>query len=268
MKNQILSILLCVITLVSIAQEQKNTEKLFVNKDITTHFILSEPISYTDISTKLVKGDQPEPNILRIKPSEGEYSNEQFMGIVSIVCETYMAQYELIYSDASKATKNIKINSNKAISINNTNISMSAPEMREFCLMALKEKPSYNSVKTKENKLEIKLNNIYTIDDYFFVDLSFRNKTNIQYSVDQIRFKIEDKRKVKRSNFQEIEIHPEHKLYNTQDFKKKHRNIFVFKKFTFPEQKIFSIEIAEDQISGRTVKLEIDYSDVLNADTL
>jgi UDP-N-acetylmuramate--alanine ligase len=44
-------------------------------------------------------------------------------------------------------------------------------------------------------------------------------------------------------------------------------NLFVFEKFTFPDQKVFTIEFSEKQISGRTVKLMIDYEDVLNADT-
>ncbi|MCS3332298.1 DUF4138 domain-containing protein (plasmid) [Bacteroides thetaiotaomicron] len=43
--------------------------------------------------------------------------------------------------------------------------------------------------------------------------------------------------------------------------------MFVFEKFTFPDQKVFTIEFSEKQISGRTVKLMIDYEDVLNADT-
>jgi hypothetical protein len=44
--------------------------------------------------------------------------------------------------------------------------------------------------------------------------------------------------------------------------------VFVFKKFTYPNKKVFSIELSEKQISGRNIKLEIDYKKVLNADVL
>jgi len=40
----------------------------------------------------------------------------------------------------------------------------------------------------------------------------------------------------------------------------------VFEKFTFPDEKVFTVEVSEKQISGRTVILRIDYADVLNAD--
>ena len=36
---------------------------------------------------------------------------------------------------------------------------------------------------------------------------------------------------------------------------------------TFPNDKVFSIELSEKQISGRTITLSIDYEDVLYADS-
>ena len=36
---------------------------------------------------------------------------------------------------------------------------------------------------------------------------------------------------------------------------------------TFPNDKVLSIEISEKQISGRTITLNIDYEDVLYADS-
>ena len=92
------------------------------------------------------------------------------------------------------------------------------------------------------------------------------NKTNIQFDIDQIRFKIEDKRIFKATSFQSIEVKPIVTLNDDKNFKHKYRNIFVFEKFTFPEDKVFTIEIAEKQISGRTIILKISYADVLGAD--
>ena len=36
---------------------------------------------------------------------------------------------------------------------------------------------------------------------------------------------------------------------------------------TFPNDKVLSIELSEEQISGRTIQLAIDYEDVLGADS-
>ncbi|MBT28363.1 MAG: conjugative transposon protein TraN [Thalassobius sp.] len=249
-------------------QQESTIPKLYVNEDVTTHFILSEPITYVDISVQDVKGDQPEPNILRIRPIKLKEAQEKYKGIVSIVCQSYIVQYELVYTSSSKATKYIKIKSEDGVGLINSEITVSTPEMKSFCLKSLNEKPTYHSVKSTNSKMVISLNNLYTVGDYFFIDVTFKNHTKIKYDIDQIRFKIEDKRKVKRTNYQEVELQEVYKLYDTKEFKSKHRNVFVFKKFTFPDQKVFTIEIAENQISGRRVKLDIDYSDILNADTL
>ena len=36
---------------------------------------------------------------------------------------------------------------------------------------------------------------------------------------------------------------------------------------TFPNDKILTIELSEQQISGRTISLSLEYEDVLNADS-
>jgi hypothetical protein len=36
---------------------------------------------------------------------------------------------------------------------------------------------------------------------------------------------------------------------------------------TFPNDKVLTIEMSEKQISGRNISLNIDYEDVLNADS-
>jgi hypothetical protein len=41
----------------------------------------------------------------------------------------------------------------------------------------------------------------------------------------------------------------------------------VLKKLTFPEEKKLRLEIIEDQISGRVSYLDINYRDILNADS-
>jgi conjugative transposon TraN protein len=139
--------------------------------------------------------------------------------------------------------------------------------MVKFCWTVWNSKANYHDVRTKKDKMLFKLNNIYTIDDYFFMDIELVNQTKIKYDIDQVRFKIEDKKQTKSTNYQEIEIFPIMQVEKDNVFRKKYRNIFVFEKFTFPDQKVFTIEFSEKQISGRTVKLMIDYEDVLNADT-
>jgi hypothetical protein len=56
-------------------------------------------------------------------------------------------------------------------------------------------------------------------------------------------------------------------LEDTKSFKKGYRNVIVIKKLTFPNDKVITIEMTEKQISGRNISLNIDYEDVLSADS-
>ena len=64
-----------------------------------------------------------------------------------------------------------------------------------------------------------------------------------------------------------VELTPAMVLDQSRAFKYGYRNVIVLKKMTFPNDKILSIELSEKQISGRTITLNIDYEDVLYADS-
>lgn len=78
--------------------------------------------------------------------------------------------------------------------------------------------------------MKIVLNNIYTLDKYFFIDISMINKTKIRYDIDQIRFKIEDKKQTKATNFQSIEILPLMQVNKRILFSRKIIGIFLYLK--------------------------------------
>ena len=72
----------------------------------------------------------------------------------------------------------------------------------------------------------------------------------------------------KASTVQSIEIKPEFVLFGNPAFKRNDRNVFVFRKFSFPSHKVLKIGLSEKQISGRTLELKLRYQDVLDADVL
>lgn len=236
---------------------------IYINKDISTHFVSTEDIKYVDISTADVVGDLPLNNTLRIKPLK-----EGTNAVITITTERYFVQYMLVYtSNISKAYTRYTIPYEDVKSYMNPEVNLTKSEMYDYAHRMYISTNKYYDVSTTENLMKLILNNIYTLDKYFFIDVSMINKSNIRYDIDEIRFKIEDKRQTKATNFQSVEIFPIIKVNEDMVFKKKYRNIFVFEKFTFPGEKVFTIEISEKQISGRKIILRIDYSDILHADT-
>ena len=112
----------------------------------------------------------------------------------------------------------------------------------------------------------MRLNNIYAVGDYFFIDFSIDNRTNVRFDIDEIRMKLADKKVHKATNSQIVELKPEMVLEQSKSFLHGYRNVIVVRKLTFPNDKVLSIELSEKQISGRTISLNIDYEAVLSAD--
>lgn len=262
MKNLLLIILL----LITIKVSSQELEVIYLNEDITTHILSKVNIDKIDLSTSKVVGQLSNSNILALKPISSE---DIELGVVSIIGEDYFLQYRMIYTNSmDRADKRKFINDTKENYFLNPEYEMTNVDMWNYSKRIEKLDPSYHNVAARENKALIQLNNIIVKGHYIFVDYSIENKTNLMYDVNDIKYTIDDKKVLKNTNVQRLILEPKYQYNKDKSFKKKYRNIVCFDKMTFPDNKEFVIELSEDQISGRTIKLSISYLDVLNADTL
>lgn len=250
-----------------------NLPQLTINEDVSLHFISPEPIQYVDISTDNLVGDIPVENVFRIKltgeslPEDQE--PKQTIGVVTIIGQKFIAQYDLHYDPSSSNMETqVKILPRDMNPLDVGSAALSDNQLRDFSLLAFSNKKKSLGIKNSQDGVSGTVNNIYTLDDYIFLDITFLNRSNLKFDIDSIRFKIEDRKILKATNSQAIEIQPEYQLMEKASFKRRYRNIFVFKKFSFPNNKLFSIELTEKQISGRSLSLYINYEDLLSADTL
>ncbi len=248
----------------------RELELLTVNDQVTTVITASEPVRFVDISTDKVAGDQPLSNTVRLKPKEGSDVNADgdILAIVTIITERYRVQYALIYTTRlNEAVTEKTVLLSEITPYNNPAVSMSTEEMARFARKVWESPARFRNVGARRNHMDIRLNNIYSAGEYFFIDFSVENRTNIRFDIDQIRFKVEDKKQSKATNSQSIELTPAMLLESGTSFLHGYRNVVVLKKLTFPNDKVLTIELSEKQISGRTITLSIDYEDVLHADS-
>ena len=243
-------------------------EQLTVNEQVTTVITASEPIRFVDISTEKIAGDQPIDNIIRLKPKEGGHEDGEVLAIVTIVTERYRTQYALLYTTrVLEAVTDKEIELRERDAYNNPAVSMSTAEMIRFARRIWNSPAKIRNVATKAHRMTMRLNNIYAVGDYFFIDFSVENRTNIRFDIDEIRVKLADKKLSKATNAQVVELTPTLVLEGSKVFRHGYRNVIVVKKMTFPNDKILTIEMTEKQISGRNICLNIDYEDVLAADS-
>lgn len=256
-------------SLPSMAQQTyEEIEQLTVNEQVTTVITASEPIRFVDISTDKVVGDQPINNTIRLKPKENKHADGEILAIVTVVTERYRTQYALIYTTRmEEAVTDKVVQESEKTAYNNPAVSLSSADMARYARQIWTSPARYRNVSTRMHKMVMRLNNIYAVGDYFFIDFSIHNKTNIRFDIDQLRVKLADKKMSKATNAQVIEIKPAFVLEQNKSFRNGYRNVIVIKKLTFPNDKVLNIEMSEEQISGRNIQLQIDYEDVLSADS-
>ncbi len=270
MKDKIIAatLALCAVAIPATAKE-----KILVNSEVTTHIVMPENIKMVDLSTTKIIGNQCADNIVRIKPFiEAEsvpthYREGELMGTLTLIGERHLAQYDVIYTAApSRAASIHRVPYAGLDSYINPEVSMPQSEMARYAWAVYGSGRKYNQVVSKANGMKAIVNNIYSIGDYFFIDYSLQNRTKIAYDIAEVRVKLTDKKEVKSTNSQTVELSPVYSLNLAKKFKKNYRNVLVLDKLTFPDEKVLRIEISENQISGRVITLTVEYDDILNAD--
>ena len=178
----------------SLAQQTyQEMEQLTINENVTTVITASEPVRFVDISTDAVVGDQPINNTIRLKPKEGAdvHADGDILAIVTIVTERYRTQYALIYTTRlQEAVTDKQIQPHEKIPYHNPSVSMSTEDMTKYARKIWNSPARIRNVSTRQHRMTMRLNNIYSVGEYFFLDFSIENRTNIRFDIDEIRVKL------------------------------------------------------------------------------
>ena len=266
--------LLCFLSLFMAAAGASANERIYVNREVTTHIVMPENIKMVDISTTKIAGNQCTDNIVRIKPScgsdsipEAGYRDNELLGTLTLIGERHIAQYDILYTQSPQMAASIfEVPYSHTQSYINPEVTMPMAEMARYAWAVYGSGRKYNQIVSRAHGMKAVVNNIYAVGDYFFIDYSLQNKTEIAYDIEELRVKLTDKKETKATNSQTIELSPVFSLNHVRKFKKSYRNVLVLPKLTFPDEKVLRLEISENQISGRVITLTIEYEDILHAD--
>lgn len=246
-------IIIAAAALCAVASQASAKEKIYVNSDVTTHIVMPENIKMVDLSTAKIIGNQCADNIVRVKPfMESDslpsgYREGELMGTLTLIGERHLAQYEVVYTSVpSRAASIHRVPYSGMDSYINPEVSMPQSEMARYAWAVYGSGRRYNQVVSKAHGMKAIVNNIYSVDDYFFIDYSLQNRTKIPYNIAEVRVKLTDKKEVKATNSQTVELTPAYSLNLARKFKKNYRNVLVLDKLTFPDEKVLRIEISEN----------------------
>lgn len=240
---------------------------IYVNEEVTTHVIMPENIKLVDISTSKIVGNQCADNIVRLKPANRMLDRE-IAGTITVIGERHIAQFNVVYTKGpAKAHSVYNIIQDDMRQYTNPDVSMTQGDMARLSWSIFTSRRHKVGIRSTLYGIKARVNNIYTVGDYFFIDFSLKNLSKIKYDIAEIRLKLMDKKELKATNSQTIELTPVYMINHDKSFQREYRNVIVLKKLTFPNEKKLRLEISEDQISGRVSYIDINYRDILNADS-
>jgi conjugative transposon TraN protein len=114
-----------------------------------------------------------------------------------------------------------------------------------------------------------KVTGIYVKDNVIYYQLKIINNSNLNYDLDFLRFYLSDKKKVKRTAFQQNEITPLLIAGNSKCIKANSNSIIVaaIKKFTIPDGRQLVIDIHEKD-GGRNLMMKVGNNKIIQASLL
>ncbi|GGG59700.1 conjugative transposon protein TraN [Hymenobacter glacieicola] len=251
---------------------QLPTTPLYVSNQKTTHLVFPYPITYVDLGNPGIiaaKATGAE-NIVRVKAAGTSFpetnitvltsNGKLYMFTVNYQHDPKVLSLDMGAPDAAVATSEAgeAILSNSPIPQGN---------LDAYSKQALARGGS--SASESANQLSVHSGSVGYKQETLFFPLHIANKSNVTYDVDFVKFYIQDKKVAKRTAEQAIEITPIYVYNGSQkkiDVQSKLEQVYVFKKFTIPDQKQLIIEVYEKG-GGRNVKLNLSNSDLLNART-
>ena len=273
MKKRIHLLILPLVVLFSANTFCAEIPSVYISPGSAVHFRSPEPISYVDLPKSRFSGDLPLKNLLRLRLTEagalmGEDQAADGLGILTITGEHFFAQYQLKRATGlQKADSEVEILPAHMLPLipDLPTLSTSQLHQKSIALVAMREKKPIATAKNQGVRLQV--NQIKCAGEFIFLDLGITNETALSYELEQLSFTVTDKKIIRASNFQSFEVIPKFSLASLERFSHQARNIYVLPRMSFSAAKRLKITLSEKQPSSRSVTLELDYGQLLAADS-
>lgn len=241
--------------------------KLDITWHKTTLLIFPSAIQSADRGDKYVLAQQVQgtDNILKVKAGQKDFKQSN----LSVVTDDGKV-YTFIVNYASNPTYqaiDLRRQSQKP-TVQFTGLSLNKKQIADNMKMISGQKPFLHGVKQHKYQMKFKLQGIYVSGDVLFFRFSVKNKTQLHYDIDFLRFYVKDKKKSKRTAIQEREIHPLMlKILPASEKDTEKIIMAAFKKFSIADDKNFIVEMMEKD-GNRHFRLKVPQHKLLKAKTL
>lgn len=233
----------------------------------TTVLVFPAEVKSADRGTAdiLAQKDQAASNILKLKAGRRNFE-ESNLNVVTADGNLY--SFTVNYDDHPKA---LSIDLSKQKEVETLRVLLKNAEMNKRKLTGFAKvvigKPGFLRKSETESKIRLKLSGIYIRGDVMFFRFHLKNRSRIDYDIDQWRFTVKDRKQVKRTAERSRPIKPLHIQYKKEPgISGKNENIMVvaFTKFTIADAKELTVQLFEKS-GDRNPELQVKGRHILKA---
>lgn len=244
----------------------------------TLHILFPSEVVYVDLGSLDLIADKADgaQNVVRIKAAKQDFTEETNFSVIT--ADGCFYSFTAVYSE-NPSQLNIEMEdwlhkdpysdfANRQMYIRLDELSGETPLTvnRIMYTILRRNVRDIKSVGSKRFGIEVLLRGVYVHGDLFYLHVSMRNRSKVAFDIDYIRFKICDRKTARRTAVQETFVNPVRVFDEIMrvDAEGMIRNVFVFRKFTIPDDKVLIMEIYERN-GGRHQRFEIENSRLVGA---
>lgn len=251
----------------SFGQEVEN-KNLSISYSKTTSLIFPFSITSVDRGSQdiLAQKARGVDNVLQVKAGRKQFPETN---LTVITGDGVLHQFTVTYSDTppSQAISIAQTSGKQSLIL--VKDAVNERHIQSDSRLALKQNVSGRIDQQNKYQMNLSLQEIFIHGNTLYYRIQIRNRSSISYDIKSFKFLIKDRKKVKRTSSQEIEIVP---LFvgNESDRIQAYASttmIYAVKKFTIPDGKTLLINLFEEN-GGRHLTLKVDNKDILKAKIL
>lgn len=244
----------------------------------TVHIIFPSAVRYVDLGSNWIiagKADGAE-NVIRVKATTEGFSGETNF---SVICEdgsfySFNARYahepEMLNIEMKDFLENGDTTdfSHTRMNIYFRELGNESPLLVKLIMQSIykEDRREIRHLGCKRFGVQFLLKSVHSHNGLFYFHTETRNRSNVAFRTDFIRFKIVDKKVPKRTAIQERVIDPV-RSYNevlVTEGKSDVRTVYAVPQFTIPDDKLLVIELFEKD-GGRHQTIRVENADLVAA---
>jgi len=244
----------------------------------TVHIIFPSAVRYVDLGSNWIiagKADGAE-NVIRVKATTEGFPGETNF---SVICEdgsfySFNARYahepEMLNIEMKDFLENGNTTdfSHTRMNIHFRELGNESPLLVKLIMQSIykEDRREIRHLGCKRFGVQFLLKSVHSHNGLFYFHTETRNRSNVAFRTDFIRFKVVDKKVPKRTAIQERVIDPV-RSYNevlVTEGKSDVRTVYAVPQFTIPDDKLLVIELFEKD-GGRHQTIRVENADLVAA---